>query len=120
MGKGPPCHTDSMPYLLGKLGGEAGPAAVSAEGIKLTGSATVKGRGPSRAHPVVTGRRHYLRHDEKLRAVPRSSANHEAHGFNPFPYRDVAGACGRVDNCRCGNCWVRSHRREYLQRAAAR
>lgn len=120
MGKDPPCHTDGMPYLLGKLGGKAGPAAVSAEGIKLTGSATVKGRGPSWAHPVVTGGRLYLRHDESLWASTRSSANLEANVFKPFPYRDVAGACGRTDNCRCGNCWVRSHRRGYLQRTTAR
>lgn len=33
-----------------------------------------------------------------------------AASITPLPYRDIAGTCGRDDNCRCGNCWVRKLR----------
>jgi len=35
--------------------------------------------------------------------------------FVPLPFRDVDGTCGRDDECRCGNCWIRTHREQYLK-----
>ena len=35
--------------------------------------------------------------------------------FLPREYRDVAGTCGRGENCKCGNCWVQSERNRYLE-----
>jgi len=47
VGKGSPCYADGMLSLFREGGGKAGLAAVCTKGIRLTGSVTVKGRGPS-------------------------------------------------------------------------
>jgi len=57
VGKGSLCYADGMLYLFGEKGGKAGLAAVSPKGFELTGTVSVDGKGPSWAHPVVTGGR---------------------------------------------------------------
>ena len=66
VGKGSLCYADGMLYLFGESGGKAGLAALSPTGFKLAGTFSVKGKGPSWAHPVVTGGRLYLRYDDNL------------------------------------------------------
>jgi len=66
VGKGSICYADGMLYVFGERGGKAGLAAVSSKGFKLVGKVSVSGRGPSWAHPVVTGGRLYLRYDDNL------------------------------------------------------
>ena len=66
VGKGSVCYADGMLYLFSERGGKAGLTAVSTKGMKLTGTVSVKGKGPSWAHPVVTGGRLYLRYDDNL------------------------------------------------------
>jgi len=66
VGKGSLCFADGMLYLLGEDGGRAGLATCSPDGLKTTGRVTVQGSGPSWAHPVVIGRRLYLRYDTNL------------------------------------------------------
>ena len=66
VGKGSLCYADGMLYLFGERGGKAGLAALSPTGFKLAGTFSVKGKGPSWAHPVVTGGRLYLRYDDNL------------------------------------------------------
>ena len=53
VGKASPCYADGMLYPLGERGSKAGLAPASTKGMKPTGSATVKGCGPSWVHPVV-------------------------------------------------------------------
>jgi outer membrane protein assembly factor BamB len=66
VGKGSLCFADGMLYLFGESGGRAALATCSPEGMEITGRVTVKGRGPSWAHPVVIGGRLYLRYDDNL------------------------------------------------------
>jgi outer membrane protein assembly factor BamB len=65
-GKGSLCWADGMLFLFGEDGGKAGLAVVSPKGFELRGTFSVKGDGPSWAHPVVNGGRLYLRFDENL------------------------------------------------------
>jgi len=39
--------------------------------------------------------------------------------FRPSKHRDVAGTCGRDENCKCGNCWIRSERIRYAKKSGA-
>jgi len=66
VGKGSVCYADGMLYLFSERRGKAGLTAVSTKGMKLTGTVSVKGKGPSWAHPVVIGGRLYLRYDDNL------------------------------------------------------
>ena len=66
VGKGSLCYADGMLYLFGQSDGEAGLAAFSPKGMKLVGTFSVRGSGPSWAHPVVVGGRLYLRYDDNL------------------------------------------------------
>jgi len=65
-GKGSLCFADGMLYLFGERGGRAMLATCSPDGMEITGKVTVKGSGPSWAHPVVIGGRLYLRYDDNL------------------------------------------------------
>ena len=33
--------------------------------------------------------------------------------FKPLEYQDVSGTCGRDEECKCGNCWIRTERTRY-------
>jgi len=66
VGKGSMCYADGMLYTFGERGGKAGLAAASPKSFALAGTVSVSGRGPSWAHPVVTGGRLYLRYDDNL------------------------------------------------------
>lgn len=66
VGKGSLCYADGMLYVFGEEGGLAGLAELSPTGFKLAGTFSVAGKGPSWAHPVVTGGRLYLRYDDNL------------------------------------------------------
>ena len=66
VGKGSLCYAGGMLFLFGEDGGKAGLAVASPDGFKLKGTFSVKGSGPSWAHPVVIGGRLYLRYDENL------------------------------------------------------
>jgi len=39
--------------------------------------------------------------------------------IQPLPYRDIAGTCGRDDNCLCLSCWVRKVKEERQRQLAA-
>jgi len=66
VGKGSVLFADGMLYLFGESGGKAGLATCSPDGMEVTGNVTVKGSGPSWAHPVVIGGRLYLRYADNL------------------------------------------------------
>ena len=66
VGKGSLCFADGMLYLFGERGGRAALATCSPEGMEVKGTVTVKGSGPSWAHPVVIGGRLYLRYADNL------------------------------------------------------
>jgi outer membrane protein assembly factor BamB len=66
VGKGSLCFADGMLYLFGEGGGRAALATCSPDGMQITGQVTVRGSGPSWAHPVVIGGRLYLRYDDNL------------------------------------------------------
>ncbi len=66
VGKGSLCFADGMLYLFGEGGGRAALATCSPDGLEITGRVTVRGSGPSWAHPVVIGGRLYLRYDDNL------------------------------------------------------
>ena len=66
VGKGSMCYADGMLYLFGERGGKAALVEASPKGLKITGEVSVKGSGPSWAHPVVAGGRLYLRYDDNL------------------------------------------------------
>jgi outer membrane protein assembly factor BamB len=66
VGKGSLCFADAMLYLFSETGGLAGLATCSPEGLELKGRVKVAGKGPSWAHPVVSGGRLYLRYDTNL------------------------------------------------------
>jgi outer membrane protein assembly factor BamB len=66
VGKGSLCLADGMLYLFGENGGQAALAVCSPDSLQEKGKVTVKGEGPSWAHPVVVGGRLYLRYDNNL------------------------------------------------------
>ena len=66
VGKGSVAFADGMLYLFGERDGKAGLATCSPDGMEVTGRVTVKGSGPSWAHPVVIGGRLYLRYADNL------------------------------------------------------
>ncbi|MFZ5828899.1 MAG: PQQ-binding-like beta-propeller repeat protein [Planctomycetota bacterium] len=66
VGKGSLCWADGMLYLLGELSGEAALATCTPEGLEIRGRLKVQGEGSSWAHPVVAGRRLYLRYGDNL------------------------------------------------------
>jgi len=66
VGKGSICWADGMLFLFGESGGKAGLATCSPDGFEMKGTFSVKGSGPSWAHPVVIGGRLYLRYDTHL------------------------------------------------------
>ncbi len=66
VGKGSLCYADGMLYLFGEKGGRAALGTCSPEGMEVRGNVSVAGEGPSWAHPVVVGRRLYLRYDTNL------------------------------------------------------
>ncbi len=66
VGKGSMCWADGMLFLFGERGGKAGLATCSPDGFEMKGTFSVEGKGPSWAHPVVTGGRLYLRYDTHL------------------------------------------------------
>lgn len=66
VGKGSLCFADGMLYLFGENGGKAALATFSPDGMEVKGTVTVKGSGPSWAHPVVIGGRLYLRYADNL------------------------------------------------------
>jgi len=66
VGKGSLCWADGMLFLFGEKGGKAGLATCSPDGMEMKGQFSVKGSGPSWAHPVVIGGRLYLRYDTNL------------------------------------------------------
>ena len=66
VGRGSVCFADGMLYLFSERGGTAALATCSPEGMQTKGTFTVAGTGPSFAHPVVAGRRLYLRYDSNL------------------------------------------------------
>jgi len=66
VGKGSLCFADGMLYLFSERGGEAALATCSPQGLELKGRVQVEGKGPSWAHPVVAGKRLYLRYDTNL------------------------------------------------------
>jgi outer membrane protein assembly factor BamB len=57
---------DGMLFLFGEGGGAAGLGPATPTGFKLAGRFSVKGEGPSWAHPVVAGGKLYLRYDTNL------------------------------------------------------
>ena len=66
VGKGSVCWADGMLYLYSEKDGMAGLASCSPDGLQMKGSFCVPGSQQSWAHPVVTGRRLYLRYDDSL------------------------------------------------------
>ncbi|MHC4113554.1 MAG: outer membrane protein assembly factor BamB family protein [Planctomycetota bacterium] len=66
VGKGSLCFADGMLYLFGENDGKAALATFSPDGMEVKGKVTVKGSGPSWAHPVVIGGRLYLRYADNL------------------------------------------------------
>lgn len=66
VGKGSLTWADGMLYLFGENGGKVGLATCAPEGMQMKGQFTVRGSGPSWAHPVVIGGRLYLRYDTNL------------------------------------------------------
>ena len=66
VGKGSIAWADGMLYLFSEGGGKAGLATCSPDGLEMKGTFRVAGKGPSWAHPVVTGGRLYLRYDDNL------------------------------------------------------
>ena len=66
VGKGSLCFADGMLYLFAERDGKAGLATCSTDGMEVRGNVTVKGTGPSWAHPVVIGGRLYLRYADNL------------------------------------------------------
>ena len=66
VGKGSLCFADGMLYLYAERNGVCALATCSPDGLEIKGQVTVKGKGPSWAHPVVAGGRLYLRYDTNL------------------------------------------------------
>ena len=66
VGKGSLTWADGMLYLFSMNNGLMGLATCSPDGLTMKGTFSVAGKGPSWAHPVVTGGRLYLRYDDNL------------------------------------------------------
>jgi outer membrane protein assembly factor BamB len=66
VGKGSLCYADGMLYLFGERGGKMGLAKAVTSGLEMCGEFSVKGSGPSWAHPSVADGRLYLRYAENL------------------------------------------------------
>jgi outer membrane protein assembly factor BamB len=66
LGTGALCYADGMLYLFQERGGLAAVATCSPTGLEIRGRTRVEGKGPSWAHPVVTGGRLYLRYGTTL------------------------------------------------------
>ena len=66
MGKGSVCFADGMLYLFSENGGRAGLATCSPQGFEMRGTFQVDGQEKSWAHPVVIGKRLYLRYEDNL------------------------------------------------------
>jgi len=64
--KGSIAYADGMLYLHGITKGRVALAKATTKGLKLVGEFHVDGRGTSRAHPVITGGRMYIRYDDNL------------------------------------------------------
>jgi outer membrane protein assembly factor BamB len=64
--KGAISYADGMLYLYGIDKGQVALAPATTKGLKLVGNFNVAGRGSSRAHPVITGGRMYIRYDDNL------------------------------------------------------
>jgi hypothetical protein len=64
--KGSISYADGMLYLYGIDKGQVALAEATTKGLKLVGDFNVAGRGTSRAHPVITGGRMYIRYDDNL------------------------------------------------------
>ncbi len=74
IGRGSLCFADGMLYLFGERAGVAALMTCSPEALQIKGQFSVKGTGPSYAHPVVAGGRLYLRYENNLYCY-RVSAN---------------------------------------------
>ncbi len=66
VGKGSVTYADGMLYLFGEGGGKVALIACAPEKPQVKGQFSVKGNGPSWAHPVIIGGRLYLRYDKNL------------------------------------------------------
>ena len=55
-----------MLYLYGIDKGQVALAEATTKELKLVGDFNVAGKGPSRAPPVITGGRMYIRYDDNL------------------------------------------------------
>ncbi len=66
LGTGAVCYADGMLYLFQERGGVAALAGCSPARMEIRGRTRVDGKGPSWAHPVVTGGRLYLRYHTNL------------------------------------------------------
>ncbi len=66
VGKGSLCYADGMLYLFSENGGACALANCSPDGLKISGTFKVEGKGPSWAHPVVANGRLYLRYDTNM------------------------------------------------------
>jgi len=66
VGKGSLCFADGMLYTFGENGGQAGLVPAVPDKFEVKGQFRVEGKGPSWAHPVVTGGRLYLRYQDNL------------------------------------------------------
>ena len=64
--KGAISYADGMLYLYGIKDGHVALAPATPKELKLVGNFNVAGKGPSRAHPVITGGRMYIRYDDNL------------------------------------------------------
>lgn len=68
VGKGSICFADGMLYTFGEREGRVGLVEATPEAFRDAGTFSVAGKGPSWAHPVVTGGRLYLRYADNLYA----------------------------------------------------
>ena len=66
VGKGSLCYADGMLYMFSENGGVAGLGTCSPNGMEMRGTFSVRGSEKSWAHPVVIGRRLYLRFADNL------------------------------------------------------
>jgi len=66
VGGGSICYADGMLYTFSERNGRMGLVVATPEKFILTSEFSVEGEGKSWAHPVVIGKRLYLRYDENL------------------------------------------------------
>jgi outer membrane protein assembly factor BamB len=79
LGTGAVCYADGMLYLFQERRGIAALATCSPQGLDIRGEVRVEGDGPSWAHPVVAGRRLFLRYGTTLYCFDvQGSADHTA------------------------------------------